>query len=87
MEVLYAVLHVIDDFLASQQVAYHRDGYQGADASALQDFNIGQFAVGLDECIEYLAVFTLVITGLWHDLIVALVEYVEGGDANYSSRN
>ena len=81
MEVLYAVLHAIDDLLASQQVAYHRDGYQGADASALQDFDIGQFSIGLCECIENLAGFTLVITGLWHDLVVSLVEYVEDGDA------
>ena len=61
-EVLHAVLHTIDDLLASQQVAYHRDGYHGADARAPEDFDIGQFAVGLDECIENLTAFKLIIT-------------------------
>ena len=60
-EVLHAVLHAIDDFLASQQVAHNGHGYQGADARALEYVDICQFAVGLGECIEYLAAFMLVI--------------------------
>ena len=75
------VLHAINNLLASQKISHNGDGYHGADTRALQDFDIGQFAIGLCECIENLAGFTLVITGLWHDLVVSLVEYVEDGDA------
>ena len=80
-EVLYAVLHAINDLLASQQVAHGGHGYHGADARAPEDFDIGQFTVGLGEGTEYLAAFMLVIIGLWHDLVVSLVIHIEGGDA------
>ena len=60
-EVLHAVLHAINDLLASQQVAHGGHGYHGADARALQDFDIGQFTVDLDEGFEYLAAFMLII--------------------------